>query len=89
MDGRKESAKSLAGISYVRVYDHESVRNPDESILGQFKAWTERLKVSHQHRVANYGAIEWLGVYLPCIVWLRRYNVRVPFLPCASMPVVR
>ncbi|KAG2489555.1 hypothetical protein HYH03_012006 [Edaphochlamys debaryana] len=53
-------------------FPEEKSPQPGDSV----KVFFSKLKERHQHRVATYTFLDWLAVFLPCVRWLRTYQVR-------------
>lgn len=76
------SRKPNVAQAYPLVYD-ESTGGSDAGGFGEDyglkevveRHWT-RFKAAHDARVATYKPLDWLALVLPCVGWLRTYNVR-------------
>ena len=51
---------------------HPDERPPAKVALG---VWEKKLK-KYQRRCQSYSWVDWLGYFLPCIGWIKNYNVR-------------
>jgi hypothetical protein len=95
MDSQGLRARNVGQQPYVRVFDEsdgsESPTNTNEDygLKEQVvKRWDD-FRRGHNTRVATYSPVDWLACFLPCVGWLRTYNVRFCHCPATCSRVWR
>jgi sulfate transporter 4 len=87
MAEQKSGAVNIEGEAADRLeypWAQQQPRLGDSLLLSSKSAWDD-FKAEHKHRVATFSIVDWFAYFVPCVRWLRCYNVR-GWVAAASPP---
>lgn len=73
---RARSTRDCHGEPVSYPWEAHQQAQEEERNHSNLQALWHKGRKSYNQKVATYGWLDWLSMFLPCITWLRTYNIR-------------